>query len=206
MYELEKYTSFTIKNKLSFIDSFQFLNSSLDSLIKNLNNDYSKYLSQEFHKNKFDLVKQNGFYPYEYTIDFKKVKEQLPSKENEHVLNVWSKFEMKTMKDYHDLYLKCDVLLLTDVFERFRNNSLKNYGLFPNHYLSAPWLSWDAMVKMTKVKFELVTDPDMYMFFEKGTRGGISYISSRYSKTNNKYLKSYNPPKTRIKKYYIFRG
>ena len=138
MYELEKYTSFTIKNKLSFIDSFQFLNSSLDSLIKNLNNDYSKYLSQEFHKNKFDLVKQNGFYPYEYTIDFKKVKEQLPSKENEHVLNVWSKFEMKTMKDYHDLYLKCDVLLLTDVFERFRNNSLKNYGLFPNHYLGAP--------------------------------------------------------------------
>ena len=117
MYELEKYASFTIKNKLSFIDSFQFLNSSLDSLVKNLNNDYSKYLSQEFHKNKFDLVKRNGFYPYEYTIDFEKVKEQLPSKENEHVLNVWSKFEMKTMKDYHDLYLKCDVLLLTDVFE-----------------------------------------------------------------------------------------
>ena len=63
---------------------------------------------------------------------------------------------MKTMKDYHDLYLKCDVLLLGDVFEKFRNSSFKNYGLWPSHYLSAPGLSWDAMLKMTKIKLELL--------------------------------------------------
>ena len=85
---------------------------------------------------------------------------------------------MKTMKDYHKLYLKCDILLLADVFEIFRNNSLKNYGLCPSHYLSAPALTWDAMLNMTKVELELILDLDMYIFFEKGTRGGASYISN----------------------------
>ena len=99
------------------------------------------------------------------------------------------------MKDYHDLYLKCDVLLLADAFEKFRNNSLRNYGLCPSHYLSAPALSWDAMLNMTKVELELITDPDMYIFFEKGMSGKVSYISNRYSKAN----------KTRIKTYYILR-
>ena len=102
---------------------------------------------------------------------------------------------MKTMTDYHDLYLKCDVLLLADVFKKFRNNSLKNYGLSPSHYLSAPDLSWDAVLKMTKIKLELISDPDMYIFFEKGIRGGISYISNRYSKANNEYLKRFDSKK-----------
>ena len=77
--------------------------------------------------------------------------------------------------------------------KKIRKNSLKNYGLCPSHYLSAQGLSWDAMLKMTKTKLELIPDPDMYLFFEKGTRGRISYISNRYSKANNEYLKSYNP-------------
>ena len=59
--------------------------------------------------------------------------------------------------------------------------------------MCAPGLSWDTMLKMAKVKLELIIDPNMYIFFEKGTRGGISYISHRYSKANNKYLKSYDP-------------
>ena len=79
------------------------------------------------------------------------------------------------------------------MFQKFRNNSLKNYGLCLSHYLSTPGLSLDAMLKMTKIKLELITDPDMYIFFEKGTRGGISYITNRYSKANNKYLKSCDP-------------
>ena len=93
---------------------------------------------------------------YEYMTDFERFKEKLPSKEKiyssltckkisdkeyNHVANVWNKFEMERMKEYHDLRLKCDVLLLTDVFEKFRNNSLKTYGLYPNHYLSEPGLS-----------------------------------------------------------------
>ena len=76
---------------------------------------------------------------------------------------------------------------------QFRNNSLKIYGSCSSRYSSAPGLSWDAMLKMTKIKLELTIDPDMYIFFEKGTRGGISYNSNRYSKANNKYLKSYDP-------------
>ena len=81
---------------------------------------------------------------------------------------------MKMMKDYHDLYLKCDVLLLADVFEKFRSNSLKNYGLCSSHYLSAPALSWDAILNITKVELKLIPDPDIYIFFEKGTRVGVS--------------------------------
>ena len=88
--------------------------------------------------------------------------------------------------------LKCDIFLLANVFEKFRNDSLKIYGLLPSHYLRAPGLNWGAMLKMTKMKLELITDPDIYMFFEKGARGGISYISNRCSKGNNKYLKSYD--------------
>ena len=99
---------------------------------------------------------------------------------------------MKTMKGYHNLYLKCDVLLLADVFEKFRNKGLKNCELCLSHYLRAPSLSWDVMHKMTKLQLDLIPDPDMYIFFEKGTRGGISYISNRCSKANNKYLKSYD--------------
>ena len=100
---------------------------------------------------------------------------------------------MKTMKNYHDLHLKSDVLPLTYVFEKFRNNSLKNYGLYPSHYLSAPTLKWDVMLNMRKVELELIPDPEMYIVFEKGMRDGVFYISNRYSKANNKYLKSYDP-------------
>ena len=76
-------------------------------------------------------------------------------------------------------------------FEKFRNNSLKNYGLCPSHYLSTQTLSWDAMLNMTKVELKLIPNPDMYMFFEKGTSSRVLYISNRYSKANNKHVKSY---------------
>ena len=91
---------------------------------------------------------------------------------------------MKTKKDDHDLYLKCDVLLLTDNVEKFENkrimgNDLKNYGLRPSHYLSAPALSWDPMLNMTKVELELNPDPDIYIFYEKNMTGGVYFISNR---------------------------
>ena len=78
---------------------------------------------------------------------------------------------METMKDYHKLYSKCDILLSAHVFQKFRNNSSKNYGLFPSHYLGSQGLSWDATLKMTKIEHELIPDPDMYILLEKGTRG-----------------------------------
>ena len=84
---------------------------------------------------------------------------KIRDKEHEHVLNVWKKFEIKTMKDYHDLYLKCDV----DVFEKCRKNSLENYELCPTHYLSEPGLSWDAMLKIPKIELEFIPDPDVHI-------------------------------------------
>ena len=139
---------------------------------------------------------------------FEKFKEELPSKEKfygsltgkrisdneyDHVLNVCDVFEIKTMKDYHDRYLKHDVLLLADVFEKFRNSSLKKYGLCSNHYLHAPGLSSDAMLNMERVVLELIPDADMYLFFEEDMIGRLFYISNRYSKASNKYLISYDP-------------
>ena len=80
---------------------------------------------------------------------------------------------MKTRKDYYDVYLKCEGLILADVFEKLRNNTLKNYKLFPSHYLSAPGLSWDAMLKVTKTELGLIPDPNMYIMCEKDTSGRI---------------------------------
>ena len=117
--------SFTFNNKLSFIDSFQFLSHSLNSSVKSLRKNYFKYLTQEFDNNILDLVRQKGFFPFKYMSDFEKFKEELPSKEKF--------YSSLTMKDYHDSYLKCDILLIANVFEKFRNNSSKNYGLCPSH-------------------------------------------------------------------------
>ena len=95
---------------------------------------------------------------------------------------------MNTMDDYYDLYLRADVLLLADVFEKFINVCLEHYGLDPCHYFSCPGLSWDAMLKMTGIELELISDTDMYLFVEERMRGGISYIAKRHSKANKKYM------------------
>ena len=97
---------------------------------------------------------------------------------------------MRNMGEYHDLYLKTDVLLLADVFESFRKTSLEYYELDPCHYYTAPGMAWDAALKLTKVKLDLITDPDMYLMFEKGIRGGISTITHRHAIANNPYLPS----------------
>ena len=99
------------------------------------------------------------------------------------------------MGEYHDLYLKTDVCLLADVFENFRSICLEQYGLDPAHYYSSPELSWDALLKKTKVNPELLTDVDMHLFIERGTQGGISMVSKRYAKANNPYVKEHDPSK-----------
>ena len=109
----------------------------------------------------------------------------ISDKENCGANNVWNVFNIKKLGEYHDLYLKTDVLLLCDAFEKFINVCLKNYGLDPCHYFSSPGLAWDEMLKMTGIKLETINDIDMYLFLEKGMRGGISYISKRYSKSND---------------------
>jgi hypothetical protein len=89
------------------------------------------------------------------------------------------------MRDYHDLYLKTDVLLLADVFEKFRSVCLRTYGLDPIHYYSLPGLSWDAALKTSKIELELITDISMYQLVERGVRGGVSMISHRYAEATD---------------------
>ena len=114
----------------------------------------------------------------------------ITDEEYEHAKNVWNEFEMETMRNYHDLYMVTDVLILADVFENFRRICMENYGLDPAWYYTSPGLSWDALLKMTKVKLDLLKDPDMVLMFEKGIRGGVSMISKRYAKANNPYLRT----------------
>ena len=205
---MEKYMAFMLGNHLTFIDSFQFMSSSLDKLVSNLPAEALKYTNKRFQKAKFELMRKKGVYPYDYMDSFEKFnKTELPTKEefysilnNEHITdedyshaqNVWNTFQLQTMGEYHNLYLKSDILLLGDVFENFRETCLQYYKLDPCHYFTSPGLSWDAMLKMTNIKLELMTDIDMFQFIEKGMRGGISYIANRYGKANNKYMKEYD--------------
>ena len=206
---MEKYMAFMLGRYLLFIDSFQFMSSSLSNLVNNLPAEAFKYTGQVFQGEQLSLMKKKGVYPYDYMSCFEKFQDsRLPKKEdffsvmnNEHITdeeyqhaqNVWNEFGLSSMGGYHDLYLKSDILLLTDVFENFRKACQQYYELDPAHYFTTPGLSWDAMLKMTKTKLELMSDVDMFLFIEKGMRGGISYITNRYGKANNKYMKNYNP-------------
>ena len=198
------------------------MKSSLEKLVKNLVRNDFKYLTEEFGYENLELLKQKHAYLYEYMDSFKRFSgDKLPTKEyfyssvkdgttgdngekldgqinNDDCLTfkkIWNQFNIKKMGDYHDHYLKKDVLLLADVFEKIIDTCLKFYGYDPCHYFGSPGLSWDAMLKMTGVRLEKIVDIDMYLFMKKGLRGGISYIAKRYSKSNNKYMKNYNPKK-----------
>ena len=208
---MEKYMAFMLGKHLLFLDSFQFMSSSLDNLTKNLPDDAFIFTQQEFTGEQFNLMKQKGTYPYDYMDSFQKFNDtQLPIKKDffsilynqhitheqyDHAQTVWNTFNLKTMGDYHDLYLKSDTLLLADIFENFRKTCLQYYKLDPCHYFSSPGLSWDAMLKMTKIKLELITDIDMFQFIEKGLRGGVSYIANRFSEANNKYMENFDENK-----------
>ena len=205
---MEKYMAFFLGKHLKFIDSFQFMNSSLDSLVKNISFDDMKYTSQEFKNEELTLMTRKGVYCYDYMDSFEKFNyKSLPPKEEFyslltdenisdddyiHAKNIWATFKLKTMGQYHDLYLKSDVLLLADVFEKFCKTCLQYYELDPCHYFTSPGLSWDAMLKMTEVRLELMTDIDKFLFIEKGIRGGVSYISKRFATANNKYIDNFD--------------
>ncbi|XP_018395378.1 PREDICTED: uncharacterized protein LOC108773902, partial [Cyphomyrmex costatus] len=111
-----------------------------------------------------------------------------------HTVNLWQRFFIQTLGEYSDLYLKTDVLLLADVFENFCDSCVARYGLDPAYYYTLPGFTWDAMLKHTGVKFELLTDIDMVMFVERGIRDGLSQCSNRYARAN-KYIPSYGPSK-----------
>ena len=196
--------------EIRFIDSYKFLQTSLAKLVENLEPTDFINTKREF-KQHTELLTRKGVYPYDYVSNLKKFSEtQLPPKEAfysklndediseddyKHAINVWNTFNCKTIRDYHDLYLKSDVLLLADVFENFRKTCMKHYGLDPAHYYTSPGLAWDACLKETKQELQLLDDYDMLMMFEMGIRGGISHISKRYAEANNKYMKSFDTQK-----------
>jgi hypothetical protein len=209
---MEKYISFSV-GSLRFIDSFAFLPSSLETLVDNLTQDGLKGFKhfQTEIKDHTELLLRKGVYPYEYMNQWGKFEEQqlppmhefyssltnenISMQEYEYAVRVFEACGCKSLGEYHDLYLKTDVLLLADVFENFRDMSLKCYDLDPCHFYTSPGLSWQAMLKMTDVSLELMTDIDQILFIEKGIRGGISQISNRYKKANNPYLSEYDPTK-----------
>ena len=211
----DKYKTFDIV----FKDSLKFMSSSLGALVNNLPKNGFKNISKYYTPEEVELIKQKGFYPYEFMDTEEKFNDTKPppreafysklsgkgitEKNYKHVWNVWNTFKMKTFKDYHKLYNETDVLLLADVFENFRNLCLKIYGLDPVYYFTAPGLAWDACLKMTNINLELLSDPNMLLMFEKGIRGGISIISNRYGEANNKYMGNrYN--KNKLNKYLMY--
>ena len=215
---IEKFVTFSIGN-LKFKDSLQFLNSSLDKLVKNLAAKVNVFKNlREYFEEKwghlpeeaFTLLTRKGVYPYAYMDSFERFEEtSLPPREEyyndlgkshitddeyEFAQKVWNTFQLKNMGELHDLYMETDVVLLADIFENFRDFSLKNYGLDPAHFSTAPALSWSAAMKYTKVELELPDDPDITLFIDRGLVGGISMISNQYATANNPALgKKFNP-------------
>src|SRR5688572_16558706 len=200
-----------VKRELRFIDSFRFMPSSLDALSKNLRKEQCKNLGEFYKGRKLDLLLRKGVYPYEFAESVERLNAtELPPKsafysklndsgisdeDYEHAKTVWNDFGFKTFREYHDLYNLSDVLLLADVFENFRNVCSENYGLDPVWYFTSPGLAWDAALKMTDVELELMSDYDMLLMVKQGIRGGVSTISHRYSKANNKYMPAFDDTK-----------
>lgn len=217
----EKYISFTVCHKDSnlkfrFIDSLRFMGFSLEELVSNLSTtqmvDDFENLRNEFPdlgEEKFKLLTRKGVFFYDYIDHIEKLDEtELPDIKHfynklndtnikktdyEHAKHVWNKFDMKTLGDYSDLYMKTDIMLLTCVFETFRETCQKTYGLDPAHYYTIPGYTWDCMLLYTGCKLETIQDVDLLMFIERGIRGGVSQCSNRFSEANNKYMKEYEP-------------
>ncbi|PFX18050.1 hypothetical protein AWC38_SpisGene17607 [Stylophora pistillata] len=170
------------KTELRFIDSLKFMASSLDKLVSNLSHNKLKKTGEVFRdesRREIELISRKGVYPYDYMSNIEKFGEtKLPPtrefysklddcnishEDYEHAKKIWNEFKMKNMGDYHDLYLKSDILLPADVFEEFRNVCLVNYNLDPAWYYTAPGLTWDAALKVTNAELELLSDPDMLL-------------------------------------------
>ena len=203
----------------SFMDSIQHLQCSLDQLVKNLPREKLKQSSKYFSKEQLELFLRKGVYPYEHMDSFERFKEtEFPSfkafgstlnqgivydgepereiekepitrDDYEHGQKVWKEMGCKTLGDYSKLYCMSDTLLLADVFEAYRDLALDIYGLDPSYYITAPSFAIDGALKMSGAELELITDENMYLFMEEGIRGGVSVISNRYGRGNNKYMR-----------------
>ena len=191
-------------------------NSELTELFPNLYHNFKKKW-KDLPEEAFPLLTRKGIYPYAYMDSMSKFQEtQLPPKESfyndlskkdisnedfEFVHKLWETFNLKNLGELHDLYMETDALLLADVFESYRKSILKNYGLDPIHFYTAPSLSWAAGLKFTGVKLEIPSDVNMHIFFDQGLTGGISMVSNHFARANNKLMKEHYDPK--LKQSYI---
>lgn len=209
----ERYICFSL-GKLRFIDSLQFLNSSLETLVNNLvKSKWSFPLmgSLENNENHLSLLLRKGIYCYEYVDSLEKLKEtKLPTIENffskltgegisetdyQHALKVWETFGCKTIGDYTKLYVATDTVLLAEVMNAFRKTCYENFELEALHFVSTPGLSWSAFLKFTDVSIKPLIDIDQHLFIESGMRGGVSSVGNwRYAKANDPRCPDYFDP------------
>ena len=159
---------------------------------------------EDYSELQYDLLTGKGVYPSEYINSWDRFNEtQLPpinafysnlnmssisEEDYQHAQQVWKEFGIHNLGDYHDLYLRTDVVLLANVFEAFRDTCLKHYKLDPAHFYTSPGLARQCLFKAHRIMLELLTDPDMIMMFERGIRGGITQAVRKYSSANNKYM------------------
>ena len=215
---LESYSSISTA-KFRFIDSCQHLSHPLDVLVNNLTANgtsqthiklLKKYVDSKHggSPRKLSLLSRKGVYPYTYMDSMDRFTEtELPERRffyndlsgeaisNEdwnHVNAIWTEFNLQNLGELHDLYVESDVLLLGDVFEKYRTLTYKTYGLDPIHFYSLPGLSFEACLKATGVKLELIKDPEIHMMIERGIRGGVSTITHRHAQANHEGLSSFN--------------
>ena len=178
-------------------------------------------LNEEQRQNvdkKFELLQRKGIFPYEYIDNYEKLNEGLPpidcfydtlkeempeEKDYEFAKQIWRTFNMETMWNYHDLYLMTDVHLLADVLISFREMCLEYYKIDPFHSYTTPGFSWQIALRMSDVKLKLLSDKDLYLFFEAGKRGGFSVINHRYAKCNIEDSDNYDPSLPRQELVYL---
>ncbi|ELT99300.1 hypothetical protein CAPTEDRAFT_208655, partial [Capitella teleta] len=181
----EQYISFTKQIVIGSYtdkkrDEKNIMASSFNKLSSNLDKSCFTNTSKFYDRNQFDLLLRKGVYPYEYMDSHKRLDETSGEGINEddykHAQRVWKEFGMKTLRDYHDMYNRSDVLLLADVFENFRDVCSKNYGLDPAWYYTALGQAWDTALKITGVNLELIYGIDMLFMIKKGIRDGVSMI------------------------------
>ena len=196
---------------IKYIDSLNFMSASLAELANNLPVDrltsVKKFIAEKYPQLDqdvaFALLRRKGVYPYDWMDNLSKMDEtSIPNEEAfynelndahignedyEHAKKVWNFFGCRRFKDYHELYLQTDVMLLADVFESFRQTSLEYYGLDPAWYISLPAMAWDAMLKKTNVVLELLTEgeKDIYLMVEEGIRGGITMCTRRLAESGD---------------------
>ena len=175
---------------------------------------------EKYSESQYNLLTRKRIYPYEYMTSWNRFEAtELPpieafynslnmsgdsEEDYRHAQRIWKEFKIKNLGEYHDLYLRTDVVLLENVFETFRETALNHYGLDPAHFFTLPGFAWKACLKKTKITLALLNDLDMLLMFERGIRGGITQAIHRYTSANNKYMRDlYNPNKESVYLQYL---